>query len=277
MAQIQPITTYEYLLYTTVRLELPLLNGEVSVGTGFIYDHQAQNGQKIPLLVTNKHVIKDSKEVKVRFHQRDVTASRWAVSGYVDLAFPLAESAWTGHPNPDVDLVGIRLSTFQWHAAAKQQEIAVFGLGPRFIPDDLSAFDAVEDIVMLGYPRGLWDSSNNYPLVRRGITSSHPGIDFEGKPEIAVDMACFPGSSGSPVLLPYEPSRAKRVAFFDETRLFAFLGVLFSGPQHPVPGQVRIPSPVLIETVSVIPMNLGFMIKAREIVTLGRHIEASGP
>ncbi len=39
MAQIQPVTTYENLLYTTVRLEIPLLNGQTSVGTGFVYDH----------------------------------------------------------------------------------------------------------------------------------------------------------------------------------------------------------------------------------------------
>src|SRR5439155_8993915 len=101
-------------------------------------------------------------------------------------------------------------STFQQPAHAQGSELAVFALGPRFIPDDLTAFDAVEDIVMVGYPSGLWDSTNNYPLVRRGITASHPGIDFEGKPQIAIDMACFEGSSGSPVLLPYDPSRAKR-------------------------------------------------------------------
>jgi hypothetical protein len=111
--------------------------------------------------------------------------------------------------------------------------------------------------------------------VRRGITASHPGIDFEGRPQIAIDMACFEGSSGSPVLLPYDPTRAKRVAFFDESRLFAFLGVLFSGPQHPVPGQLMVPSALPIPTQSVIPMNLGY--KAREVIALAQHLEISQP
>ena len=34
---------------------------------------------------------------------------------------------------------------------------------------------------MVGYPIGLWDEVNNMPLVRKGITSYHPSMDFEGK------------------------------------------------------------------------------------------------
>ena len=145
------------------------------------------------MLVTNKHVVKDSLSVTVRFHQRDLTAQKWAVSGYVELAFPLPESAWTGHPDPTIDLSAIRFSTFQHKTQVQGKEIAAFSLGERFIPNDLTAFDAVEDIVMIGYPSGWWDSTNNYPIVRRGITASRPGIDFNGKPEIAIDMACFQG------------------------------------------------------------------------------------
>jgi hypothetical protein len=199
MAQIQPTTTYENLLYTTVRLEFTLANGS-SVGTGFVYDHHGPGGPKTPLLVTNKHVVAGSQAVKLRIHRRETTASRWAVSGYVDLSFTLPESAWASHPDAAIDLVGIRLSVFQQQASAQGNELAVFSLSERFMPGDLTAFDAVEEIVMVGYPSGLWDSTNNYPLVRRGITASHPGIDFDGKPEIAIDMACFHGSSGSPVL-----------------------------------------------------------------------------
>jgi hypothetical protein len=277
MAQIQPVTTYENLLYTTVRLEIPLVNGQTSVGTGFVYDHYQQDKKKVPLIVTARHMVKDAKEVKVRFHQRDISASTWAVSDYVDLMFALPESAWTAHPDRDIDLVAIKLDSFQQRAADQGKEIAVFALGASFVPDDLRVFDAVEDIVMIGYPSGLWDSTNNYPLVRRGITASHPGIDFDGKPLIAVDMACFPGSSGSPVLLPYDPSRAKRVAFFDETRPLAFLGVLLSGPDYLAPGKVKLPSSTPIETVSAVPMNLGFIIKAREVVALARHLESVAP
>jgi hypothetical protein len=54
---------------------------------------------------------------------------------------------------------------------------------------------------MVGYPISLWDSVNNLPLLRRGITATHPKIDYRGKPEFLIDAAVFPGSSGSPVYL----------------------------------------------------------------------------
>lgn len=278
MAQFQPVTTCEHLLYTTVRLEFPLTPTEAMVGTGFFYDHRTKTGTKLPLLVTNKHVIRGSKEIKVRFHQRDATAPRWAVAGYVDLVFSLPESQWTGHPDPNIDLAAIPLRTFQQKAIP--QEIAVVALSEHYIPTDLSAFDAIEEIVMIGYPSGLWDSANNYPLVRRGVTASHPGIDFNGKPQIAMDMSCFHGSSGSPVLLIYEPTRAKKVAFFDDTRLFAFLGVQFSVSQHPIPGRVIPPTPIptpVIQTQTLIPNDVGYIIKSREVIALARHIEAAHP
>src|ERR1700730_15843620 len=157
MAQIQPTTTYERLLYTTVRLELKLVDDKEGHGTGFFYDHYTAGGDKIPLLVTNKHVVKDSLSVKARFHQRDTTALTWAVSGYVDIDFPLPESAWTGHPDPTVDLCAIRLSTFQQQAQGK--ELGIITLNGKLIPDDLMAFDAVEDVVMVGYPGAWWDST----------------------------------------------------------------------------------------------------------------------
>ncbi len=216
MAQVQPTTTYERLLYLTVRLETTLPGG-MGLGTGFVYDHVTKGGDKVPLIVTNKHVVRGSTAVKVRFHQRDTAAPRWAVSGYVDLDLPIAEAAWTGHPSPDIDLTAIRLDAFILPAKAQGKEIAVFSLSAHYIPDDLTAFDAVEDVLMIGYPDGLWDGANNYPIVRSGITATHPGIDFEGRPEVAVDMACFKGSSGSPVVLPYDAGRVKRVAFFDDT------------------------------------------------------------
>jgi hypothetical protein len=271
--QIQPLTIFEHLVYTTVRLEISLANG-TSIGTGFVYDHFGPAGEKRPLLVTNKHVVSGCQAVTLRFHQRDTTADRWAVSGYVDLSFPLNEQDWVGHSADTVDLTAIPLSVFQRHASVQGKELGIFALAERFIPTDLFAFDAVENVVMIGYPIGLWDSVNNYPLVRRGITASHPGLDYNGRPEIAIDMACFPGSSGSPVLLPYDLSRAKPVSFFDASRLFAFLGVLSSGPQYRVEGQLLIPSAAPIPTQSLIPSNLGYIIKARAIAELARQFDS---
>lgn len=45
----------------------------------------------------------------------------------------------------------------------------------------MNKLDAMEDVIMVGYPVGLWDSVNNRPIFRRGITATDPKVDFEGK------------------------------------------------------------------------------------------------
>lgn len=48
---------------------------------------------------------------------------------------------------------------------------------------------------------GLSDTRNNYPIFRKGYTSAHPAVDFNDDGIGLVDMACFPGSSGSPIFI----------------------------------------------------------------------------
>ena len=66
---------------------------------------------------------------------------------------------------------------------------------------DLEGLAAIEDVIMIGYPIGLLDSHNNLPVARKGITATDPVKDYEGRKEFMIDLACFPGSSGSPVFL----------------------------------------------------------------------------
>ena len=54
---------------------------------------------------------------------------------------------------------------------------------------------------MIGYPIGLIDEYNNKPIVRKGITATTYNIDYNGKKEFLIDIACFPGSSGSPIFI----------------------------------------------------------------------------
>ena len=45
----------------------------------------------------------------------------------------------------------------------------------------LESLTAVENVLMYGYPIGLYDERNVLPLIRSGVTASHPAIDFNGK------------------------------------------------------------------------------------------------
>ncbi len=49
--------------------------------------------------------------------------------------------------------------------------------------------------------RRVYDEKNNLPLFRTGFISSHPKVDYNGRPVFIIDAQVFPGSSGSPVYI----------------------------------------------------------------------------
>jgi hypothetical protein len=61
--------------------------------------------------------------------------------------------------------------------------------------------DAVEDVFFVGYPRGLYDTANDTPIIRRGITATPIGLNWRGAPTFLIDGSVFRGSSGSPVFV----------------------------------------------------------------------------
>jgi V8-like Glu-specific endopeptidase len=62
--------------------------------------------------------------------------------------------------------------------------------------DDL---DAIERIIFVGYPNGMYDRKNYTPILRQGITATPFHLDYDGLPAFLIDASVFPGSSGSPV------------------------------------------------------------------------------
>lgn len=139
--------------------------------------------------------------------------------------------------------------------------------------EDLSA---VEDILMVGYPIGLWDEINNLPLIRRGITATHPAVDFCGSSIGVIDAACFPGSSGSPVLIINEGAYGTKKGMQLGSSRAVLLGVLFAGPQMTAEGKIEIQDiqtssqPVSITRLMI---HLGYIVKAKEILVLGEHVK----
>jgi hypothetical protein len=240
-------------------------------GTGFFFNFSLGNDQFLPVLITNKHVIEGTSGVQFLIH---TAATKDAKQPDANAAIDSVSSDWTPHPNPKIDLCAALVGPVM----NSMTTMAPFfrALDPNLIKSDaeLKDLNAVEDILMVGYPNGLWDSVNNFPLLRRGITASHPAIDFdvEGVPTTVVDVASFPGSSGSPVFIYNSGTFSDKKGNTTIGTRVIFLGVLFSGPTFQPDGSIVIKN---IPTVNVaVPavnmmMNLGYIIKAREIVELG--------
>ena len=275
---ITPVSITEQLLFTTVRIIAEEESGSEGVGTGFFFDATVDQTRILPLIVTNKHVVQNARTGRFQLHEADDSGPQLRPLGRsFEIQLSNFESYWVGHPDTSVDLCAMPFEPIRVQAEASGRRIFRLAFGESLIwPESkLAELNAVEDIFMVGYPIGLWDETNNLPLIRRGITASHPAVDFNGRPEFVIDAACFPGSSGSPVVLANIGSYyAKSGALFVGTR-FALLGVLHAGPQMMAQGEIAVkPIPTKEMQIAQTPLmvHLGYVIKAREILTLACDI-----
>ncbi len=271
------MTISEQIQHSTVRIETVLNNGNTSTGTGFFYKFlKEDNGSHIPAIITNKHVIKDSNIGIFRLTLVDEN-NEPDYNNTKEYKIPDFENKWIHHPDPEIDLCALPIGGLLNLANQNNEIFFYIPIDDSLIMSDeeLDKLTAMEDITMIGYPNGIWDEVNNLPILRRGITATHPKMDYNGKEEFMIDAACFPGSSGSPVMLLNEGSYSTQEGLVMGTRL-KLLGVLYAGPQHTAAGEIKVVNiPTRQEPVAIsrIPNNLGIIIKAKKIIELEAEIK----
>jgi hypothetical protein len=269
------LSTSEALSYSTVRIECEYKNGSKGSGTGFFFKIKEDNlkNRFVPILITNKHVIKDSVKGELIITKADAENcpldTQHFHANIIDF-----ESSWRNHPDDEVDLCAMPVAEIRKEATRKGEKIFYIPLDKSVIPSsqNLDEFSALEDIFMIGYPDNIWDFVNNKPIFRKGITAIHPKYDYCGKKWTVIDMACFPGSSGSPVFIYNETGYSDKFGnvTFGQSR-FILLGILFAGPQHSIEGDIFINNLPITngpKVISRIPNNLGYIIKSERILEL---------
>jgi hypothetical protein len=263
----------EQLTHSTVRIQTTLADGSKSTGTGFFYAFLRKGERHVPAIVTNKHVVAGAVSGQFSLTLKNADGSP-QIGQHLALALDNFEARWIPHPSPDVDLCLLLLAPLLAEASSIGKSFFFITLDETLLPtaEDLRDLGALEDIIMIGYPNGIWDAVNNMPILRRGITATHPNFDYEGRREFVIDAACFPGSSGSPVLLYNTGGWVDRQG---TTRMggarIRLLGVLYAGPQHTATGEVKIvtiPTQQRAVAFSTIPNNLGFVIKSSRLLEL---------
>ncbi len=189
---------------------------------------------------------------------------------FENIQYPINSSNVLLHPDNDVDLCAIFSGPIYNHFKGRNLQPAIYSLDKNIsaTDSDFSELLPMEEVTMIGYPNGIWDSVNNGSIARRGIIATTPGDDYLGKKQFVVDMACFPGSSGSPVFLANFGSYADRNGNLAVGSRVKLLGVLYAGPQHKANGEiVVVPVPTNNRPIAEtsIPNNLGYVIKSLEL------------
>ena len=100
------------------------------------------------------------------------------------------DKRWIEHPETDVDLCIMPIAPLQEEAFKSGNRMFYVPLYKELItqPHELAELTAIEDIIMIGYPNGIWDSVNNMPIVRKGITATHPKLNYDRKHEFMVTV-----------------------------------------------------------------------------------------
>lgn len=269
---IEPATITESLMYAVKRVEAWKGDKPFSYGTGWMLTLPLDDKSGLEALITNKHVLEGSNLIKIAFH----ATTDGKMDGEI-IYLEVPTNVCVGHPSEEIDLAMVPVGAAYNSWASNNPGRGLFWIAIEekyFISDaDAPKLDACEPIIMVGCPSGLWDEANGFPLFRRGVTASHPAVDFNGSPEFAIDIGVYSGSSGSPVFL-FEQGLIKSdkaSSNYSPGGRFSLLGTLWGGPRISEAGELRvepIPTDTRVTVETGIRMHLGYVVKVREVTRL---------
>ncbi|MEO1503793.1 MAG: serine protease [Pseudomonadota bacterium] len=271
------MTIADQLIHVTARIECVKADGRRSKGTAFFCNLCQRGHRSVPVLVTNKHVVAGGVAGVIQLHLKNDGGGP-DYGHHITVPITSFEQKWVGHADDEIDLTVLPVAPLFKKIESQGLKPYYRGVSRQLMASEakLAELTAVEDVLMIGYPSGLWDSTNNLPITRRGVTATPPYIDFQGRPEFVIDCACFPGSSGSPVFIFNQGSYSvKGKGLYAGDRLI-FLGVLYAGPQYEATGEIRVvpvPTEDVTMTFSRLPINLGYCIKASALEYFEEHFD----
>lgn len=155
----------ELLSYATVRLECSIGNTAISTGTGFIMSFlkDVKENNSIPVIITNKHVVRGSNSVHFVF--AELIDGKVAES-LLTFNLPVGEKDWIMHPSEDVDLCAMPIAPILNYVKSIGKEVAYTSLPMEIVATDekMKEFLQLDEVIMIGYPDALWDAKNNQPI-----------------------------------------------------------------------------------------------------------------
>lgn len=266
------VSLAEQMLFTTIKIDTEDHKRQRGSGTGFFYRIDNAVFGSMTFIVTNKHVVENTKLGRLHIQRRreDKLAIRAGMD--IEIQEEMWQQMWVGHPDPKVDIsvcafspiVNYLKATFGFEAFYKT-------VGMSITPDDskLKELSALEEVTFVGYPNNVWDTVNKIPVVRKGHTATPIDIDYEDKPQFLIDASVFGGSSGSPVFIYNIGTFSNRKGEIDFGARLLFVGVVaavyFKSKYNDV---ISLPIPTNIKHVvqDHEMIDLGVVFKARTVL-----------
>ena len=265
----------ELLTYSTVLIECHNKDSSIGKGTGFIIQlcTDVERRYCVPVVITNYHVIENCDCFMLDVICCDAYGNP---NDREVVTITDKPDVWMRHPDFDVDLCCLDFREELNKHNIPINGLYYFPLSQNYILNKrhLQDLRAMEDVIMIGYPDGLTDEYNHKPIIRRGITATHVKNDYNGNKEFLIDTYCYYGSSGSPVFIFNEGQYTDshhNVIMGDRIIL---AGVLRGGKEAIMKGIVKIEEkPSKFETYTSVPINLGKVIKAEEILKFEQYFK----
>lgn len=272
-------TVAEQLLFSTLRIQATYSNGSASIGTGCIVSHKPNDAPEGSFLVTNQHVVERTVGGQLTFTLgQDLGDADSPILGATfDHSIGPAAWKWTAHPDNTVDIAVLPLSPTIEYLHSINRPPFYRSIPTSFVPspEEMDELDAIEDIVFVGYPNGIYDHANNLPIVRKGITATPAAVNYEDRPLFLVDASVFPGSSGSPVFIHNQGSWSTRTGTIVGGGRILFLGVLSNVYYREEQGSLElkdIPTAVRPVPTSREMIDLGVVQKAHTVIETIEHM-----
>ncbi|MEE9457348.1 MAG: serine protease [bacterium] len=184
-------------LAVPVRITTSEAGVETGRGSGFFY----HIGDKL-FVITNRHIViseerdsfPDTIFLNLHVDPKDLTKNEEYVLKLYDGE---GKAIWLEHPvyGARADVVAVPI---EYNDIKSRFVIKAFS-PDNHIPKDVFV-PIGADVLVLGYPLGIYDTVNNLPIARNAVIASAYDIPFEGAPYFLIDSWLHVGSSGSPVI-----------------------------------------------------------------------------
>jgi hypothetical protein len=168
-----------------------------SSGSGFFLNYILER-DTIPVIVTNKHVIENSEIGVLKFNSRSGNLVNYGE--IITMTLHNFSKLWIKDPNEDLAILPLAPIIQAASLYHKQLFYISFTVNQLLNKENEKDLDAIEDVYMIGYPKGLSDTINNLPIVRKGITATPTYMKYNVKHHRLLDIPTYPASSGSKLI-----------------------------------------------------------------------------